>query len=603
MKLDSAYKRAMDAVRPAPERRDAMLQAILNHKEKLAANRRWALGAVPAAAVAVLALALVWGGGALAPGKTAAPDVVTQAAAVATLIKTRSAQTPSTPTPNQTHPAEPQDIAQELTNLSLSSHTNQPDGLPWMVPLLRTTPIELTDGQLQAVAQRLRDKGWKNIAVQKHGDGSYTIRTDGDTSSQPALSDDENREQARHFMQDSGLAELLRQQGMPVALQPADGSGTALYRGLNHGYATPGFVRLNLERGKAVDECLIYATRSQMLYELTRLALEQAAAQAFYFPTEGDRVQPDTALEATSVRLAYADALPIYEFHAPIPGTKGMVTAYAPAVDEAVLQANEELRRTLERFRTGQLAITGYAGTSQRLPYLKVFPPEGELTVELDDEIAAHMEELFREDWNTIITAAQSSPKYTAEERFYSDTNIWVFWQHLEDQYGASDHGYRILRNELGERALARDSRADSPIATELCDYLLGVVNGLNTGFSYVDRSDVRDITGARLVTKDGRTVELIDKVKLRQLEKRLQEAQPLGYRPQTYEQAARVELTLAKGPTVTVMMDGLNDFYWLGSGCFYNYGPDTNGRDSMDATTPNGTGELLALFGLKGWE
>ncbi len=346
MKMDSVYRRTMDAVRPAPERRDAMLQAILNHKAKPAARRRWALGAVTAAVV-VLAMALARGGGAFGP-QVAAPDVVTKGVRTSTGNATTDTTVKALPTPM--FGADP---VQRLTRLTLASQ-EVGKSLPTRIALLRSTAESLTYAQVEGIRQKLVDTQWTSIDIEYEGIGTYQIIAQRKSAMLVP-----NLEET--FIADSGLLELLSAVGMPVKKQ-SDYEEPLRYTAEIQGHPAPGFLQLTLERSTGQVIANLRLVKNELMGTVETMPLEQAVKQAFRFVADGAQAenQPQTV---QSVALAYFGGLPVYALgtdstHGAIVdffiSKEGLAAfAYAPAITQEVLDAYPDMAELYRRFLAG----------------------------------------------------------------------------------------------------------------------------------------------------------------------------------------------------------------------------------------------------------
>ena len=335
MKMDSVYRRTMDAVRPAPERRDAMLQAILNHKAKPAARRRWALGAVTAA---VVVLAMAWGGGAFAPVHTAEPDIVTQGN-----VDTTASTMPS-PMPTVKLGA-----VQWLPNVTLAS-PDVANNLPDKLVLVRSALAELSESEVEDVKTALEAKGWDTVKLDRADEGYYKL-TAHRAASIDSTSGEHVIEVEEHSQQISELFRLIAAKRSVRLL----GDRPKAYAGLRLTLA-PQSDALGLSyEGDETDvsvEADFTLWRDEQLGSADALPPQEALKNAFYVLGGHPALDADAAMQLSSLNFVCVSGVPCYQF--PVQTANGMRYGYALAVDQKDLNAIPELAAIYRRFLNGE---------------------------------------------------------------------------------------------------------------------------------------------------------------------------------------------------------------------------------------------------------
>ena len=341
MKTQSPFTHAMDALRPRPARRTAMLQSILATRQPPLGLRqwRWALAAVPT--VAALVLGLAWSLGAYDANHAAAPDKVTQAAtSITTAAPSATATSSAMPHNNTSAVVWLTQVRQSSARVGL--------GLPTSLELVRTQIGQLTQEESQSIVQKLQSAGWQSVQVASVQKGLYTI-----SAKKKAIGgQDTDDAVAAQIFGDSGMLGIASQKQyiVDVDMPAFYGPAYALQRdSVRSGYRysadrKQGFLNVQLEVG---------LVRYEHMGFVKTLTFAEAVKNAFLLQGSKMQVDSDAPIEVVSADLVMIGGVPCYRFL--VCSSDGVSAyGYALAIEESALTAQPELAVKYQDFLNGK---------------------------------------------------------------------------------------------------------------------------------------------------------------------------------------------------------------------------------------------------------
>lgn len=345
MKPQSPFIYAMDGLRPRPARRAVILQRILAARQPamppLSLRQwRWALAGVPA--VVALVLGLAWSLGAYDADRAAAPDRVTQAAAVERAPEVWAAN-PDT------------GKVQWLHNATLAS-ARVGRNLPEKLELLRSEMVELSAGEIQEATAAVEALGWEDVLLQRADEGYYHLTANQTAAAVDKTGDNINEvcEVFRTLASKRGIRVLGNkpQEYAGLRLSTAPDSGSFLVSYNNARYTDSTVDTLEIDMAFWRDE-------QQGTADI--LPAEQALKNAFYVQRANPALDPDAGLPVNALGLACVSGVPCYTF--PVRTATGIYYGYALAVEQKDLDAIPELAATYRRFLDGEAMQTDIIAT------------------------------------------------------------------------------------------------------------------------------------------------------------------------------------------------------------------------------------------------
>ncbi len=296
---------------------------------------------------------------------TAAAFAVT-AAALALFLP----RTPELPAPPQTRPVASEAPAggDDRGNIILLSNLTLTDGLaecfdiPETLTVTRQTPVNFTDEDVAQILESLEHNGWKDVSRVPNGFPGMLNLTQPETfdfgDDKQASADfmasfsgsDEHRSMGKRFLEDSGIADVLRRYGTDISATPGGEEHATLFWGYVNGYRTETYLRLHFTPDGTLGEAQLYAVQLEPLFDTDGvLPLEEAIKHAFYNRGESHVTSPDDrALTVTGAEIIYCGGFPFYKLLDGDGKTETFI-GYAPAVSEDALRAHADAFAAYEK--------------------------------------------------------------------------------------------------------------------------------------------------------------------------------------------------------------------------------------------------------------
>jgi len=250
---------------------------------------------------------------------------------------------------------QPAGAGEEYDTVAYLKNVTIRDGVSVSVPetiaVMQDIPIEISDEEMRAIGENAMANGWPALRMEgTELEGLYFLYPEVPRGDIWDISAAEHAQMAVQFLRESGLAELLESKGMTLDLDDSDMDGN-LFWSTVAGYRASGFVRIGFEEGGVIGDGKIWAVKSTLLMTADAVPFEEAVENAFFVCGEGAWSDDETVYEVIGAKLVYIHGIPIYELTLPIPGSRGVQTAYALAVDEDVI-IHSEMAAAYDEFLT-----------------------------------------------------------------------------------------------------------------------------------------------------------------------------------------------------------------------------------------------------------
>lgn len=211
-----------------------------------------------------------------------------------------------------------------------------------VLPIYDITPIVLDETILKA----LEKKGWASHEFTTNEKGGYVITgKEKDKSAKSTLNKKKSLAQAKKFLKDSGIEEILKEHKMMYQTEVSDEGGICIvydYFVDEDGAKTDAYIRMIFEQEKSCAECVLNLYQSEQIEALPTIPFEKAKKNAFYVSEDAKEAIDNTDYKVEEVRVRYIKGIPYYAFIAYGVGTRSVVDGFALAVDLTKSQSFEE---------------------------------------------------------------------------------------------------------------------------------------------------------------------------------------------------------------------------------------------------------------------
>lgn len=216
-----------------------------------------------------------------------------------------------------------------------------------VLPVYNITPIVLDE----TILKSLEKKGWDSHKFTVNEKGRYVITTKKkDKSVKSTLNKEESLAQAKKFLEDSGIEEILKAYKITYQTEVSDDGGICIVNDYfvdENGDKTDAYIRMVFEKEKSCAECVLNLYQSEQIENLPTIPLEEATKNAFYIEDASEAIDK-TDYKIKKARVCYVKGIPYYRFLAYGIGTRTVVDGFALAVD---ITKSQSFEATLEHYK------------------------------------------------------------------------------------------------------------------------------------------------------------------------------------------------------------------------------------------------------------
>lgn len=201
-----------------------------------------------------------------------------------------------------------------------------------MLSVYDITPIVLDE----SILDFLEKKGWTPHKFTVNDKGKYVITSKvKDQNVKKTLNKEKSLAQAKMFLEDSGIDEILKKQEITYQTGVEDTGGICIvynYLEDEKGNKTDAYIRMIFEKEKSCEECVINLYQSRQIESLPTISFKEAIKNAFYIENDMDATDKND-YRISKVEVQYVEGIPYYKFMAYGIGIRRAVEGFAIAVD------------------------------------------------------------------------------------------------------------------------------------------------------------------------------------------------------------------------------------------------------------------------------